>query len=378
MLGIIIGVGSVITMLALGSGAREDIMSRMEAMGADLITISPGHRRFGGRTGGEYESLRVGDVAAIRENMPGIKRISPSVQENSTITYRAENTNSTVLGTAANYLQIRNFEINTGRMFSDQEVARRARVGVIGPETAGEFFDKPGEARGKKIRVGHVNIQVVGVLKSKGDMGWFNPDDQIVVPYTTAMHQMFGKNYLDGIDIQVEPARMHRVEAGINNLLKKRHLVYHQEELPFRVRNMAERVEAAAETAGTFSFLLGGIAAISLFVGGIGIMNIMLVTVTERTREIGVRKAVGARRRDILTQFLLESVLMSGLGGLGGLALGTGAVYMFDSYSDFNMVITTFSIILSLGFSAAVGIFFGFYPAWRAAQLHPIEALRYE
>ncbi len=378
MLGIIIGVGSVIAMLALGTGARADIMKRMEAMGADLITVSPGHHRFGGRAGGEYETLQVTDVEAIRENLPGIRLISPVVRQNSTVTYRAENTNSTVLGVNSDYQSIRNFEVEFGRMFTAQEVARGARAGVIGPETAVEFFDDPAEAVGKTFRVGHVNIRVVGVFREKGDMGWFNPDDQVVVPYTTAMRQMFGARYLDGIDIQVVPELMHQVEAGITNLLTKRHRVYHREELPFRVRNQAERVEAAAETAGTFSFLLGGIAAISLLVGGIGIMNIMLVTVTERTREIGVRKAVGARKRDILTQFLLESVLMSGLGGIGGLALGTGVVYLFDAYSEFNMIISTFSVVLSLGFSAAVGVFFGFYPALRAAQLHPIEALRYE
>jgi putative ABC transport system permease protein len=251
-------------------------------------------------------------------------------------------------------------------------------VAVIGPVTAENLFGET-DPLGETIKLKGINFRVVGVLKSKGDQGWFNPDDQAIVPYSTAMKQLFGTDSLREIDIRVaDGADIDGVVAETTKLLRKRHRVGAEAEDDFNIRNQAEMLEMASTVLRTFTILLGSIAGISLLVGGIGIMNIMLVTVTERTREIGVRKAIGARDRDILRQFLFESILLSGLGGLLGVGLGFAIAGTIGWASDFVTVVEPASIVLSLGVSASVGIFFGFYPALRAARLDPIEALRYE
>ena len=271
-----------------------------------------------------------------------------------------------------------------GRLFSDGEVENMARVAILGPDTVENLFGV-NEPLGETVKINGINFTVIGVTKAKGAQGWNNPDDQVFIPYTTAMKQVFGLDHLNSVDIQAtDDADLKAVQADLTALLRKRHRLQPGAPDDFNVRNQADMLEFANQMTGTFTILLGGIASISLLVGGIGIMNIMLVTVTERTREIGVRKAIGAKERSILLQFLLESVTISGLGGGLGVVLGVGAAaaleYLTTKYTTqpFPTVVEWPSIVIALGFSAAVGIFFGFYPAFRAARLDPVEALRYE
>ena len=276
------------------------------------------------------------------------------------------------------YFGIRNFEIERGRAFTEDEVARNMRVAVLGAEVVETLFDKS-DPLGEKIKVKGINFQVIGILKSKGDQGWHNPDNQIIIPYTTAMKQLFGLAKLQEIDVQAQDgSNLAEVESSISTVLRQRHRIQPGAPDDFHVRNQADIIEMASDFSRTFTILLGGIASISLLVGGIGIMNIMLVTVTERTREIGIRKAIGAKERHILQQFLIEAILMSSIGGMIGVAAGMGAANLMSHMTRFATLVEIESILLSLSFSAGVGIFFGFYPSKRAARLDPIEALRYE
>jgi putative ABC transport system permease protein len=282
------------------------------------------------------------------------------------------------VGSAVTYFPIRDFQVEHGRSFTEAEVEAMGRVAVIGPVTAASLFqiDDP---INKTVKINGINFRVVGILKAKGDQGWFNADDIVVIPYTTAMEQVFGMDYLREIDVQAqEGADLKKVEEDITALLRKRHRRQEGAQNDFQVRNQADMIQAATEANQTFTVLLAGIASISLLVGGIGIMNIMLVSVTERTREIGIRMAIGAKRRNIKTQFLVESIIISGLGGLIGVTAGVATARLIPQFTQFITIIQLPSIILALSFSAMVGIFFGWYPARRAANLDPIEALRYE
>jgi putative ABC transport system permease protein len=294
------------------------------------------------------------------------------------VKYYNENTDTTVTGAPATYLNIRSFDIASGRGFTSMEENRAARVAVLGASTAELLFGTR-DPLGERIRLKNVNVRVIGVLEKKGDQGWFNPDDMVLIPYLTAMKQILGRDHLNEIDVSAsEDVDLNEVEKNVEALLRKRHRIGADDEDDFHVRNQAEMIEMASSVSRTISLLLGGIASISLLVGGIGIMNIMLVTVTERTREIGVRKAIGARDRDILRQFLLESILMTGLGGLLGIAIGFSVAEALRRFTELTTVVEPLSVILALGVSTIVGVFFGLYPAWRAARLDPIEALRYE
>jgi putative ABC transport system permease protein len=379
MLGIIIGVGAVISMLALAAGASSQVMGRITAMGSNLLVIRPGqHRRHGVRSGSR-RTLKLEDAQAIIENVEGVAEVAPVVMGGAQLKYYNKNTSCNVVGTSITYFPIRNFEVEKGRAFTEVECERMARVAVLGPTTAEALFEK-NDPLGETIKVKGISFRVVGVLKSKGDQGWFNPDDQALVPYSTAMKQLLGVDYLREVDISVaDDADQKKVLTDIKKLLRKRHRLAPEAEDDFYVRNQAEILEMASAALQTFTILAGCIAGISLLVGGIGIMNIMLVTVAERTREIGVRKAIGARDRDILGQFLFESILISALGGVLGIGLGAliSAGVSF-AFKDFTAVVQPSSVILALTVSASVGIFFGFYPALRASWLDPIEALRYE
>jgi putative ABC transport system permease protein len=378
MLGIIIGVAAVISMLALGAGAKAQVLARISAMGTNLLMVRPGQSGFHGVMSGVQQNLTLADAQAILDEVPGVRQVAPVVNGNAQVKYFNRNTRTNVVGTSTTYLPIRNFEIERGRNFSENEINGMGRVAVIGPVTAQNLFDT-GDPINQTVKLNGINFKVLAVMKSKGDQGWFNPDDQVIVPYTTAMKQLFGLDHLREIDVQAaDGANLDDLQAKLAALLRKCHRLQDGAPDDFNVRNQAEFVQAATEVTQTFTILLGGIASISLLVGGIGIMNIMLVTVTERTREIGIRKAIGAKERNILLQFLIESVIISGLGGLIGVGAGVGGAALIGRFSAFTTTVELSSILLALSFAVAVGIFFGLYPARRAAKLDPVEALRYE
>ncbi|MDD5758248.1 MAG: ABC transporter permease [Desulfobulbaceae bacterium] len=378
MLGIIIGVGAVISMLALGSGAKAQVMGRVTAMGTNLLIVRPGGDRRGGVRSESNRGMKLADAETILRELPQVEAVAPLVMGRAQVKYFNQNINTTITGASLTYLSLRSFEIERGESFSALEDEHVSRVALLGANAAEQLFDEQNPV-GETIRIKNVNFKVLGVLKAKGDQGWFNPDDMIIIPITTAMKQISGQDYLSEIDVKVENgADTAALEEKIGSILRTAHRLRPEVEDDFHVRNQSELIEMASSFTRTFSLLLGGIASISLIVGGIGIMNIMLVTVTERTREIGIRKAIGAREWDILRQFLLESIVISGLGGLLGIALGFITTFLVGQFTEFNMLIEGSSIALALVVSAAVGIFFGYYPARRAAKLNPIEALRYE
>jgi len=377
MLGIIIGVGAVISMLAIGAGAKRQIMNRISAMGTNILMVQPGQEGFHG-VRSDQDNLTLDDAEALMSSVPAIQQISPVVRGSTQLKYFNKNARVDVMGTAMTFASLRNYEVEKGRFFSDAEVSNMARVAVLGPTTADNlgFLDTD---IGDLIKLKGISFRVIGILKEKGSQGFFNPDDVAIIPYTTAMKVVFGLDNLREIDIQAKANfDLTKVENDVATVLRKAHRLRPEQENNFHVRNQADIIETASEFNKTFTMLLGSIASISLLVGGIGIMNIMLVTVTERTREIGVRKAIGAKDRDILRQFLIESVIMSGIGGLIGVAAGVGSSLIIDKVSEFTTYIELPAIILSLSFAMIVGVFFGYYPARRAAMLDPIKSLYYE
>jgi len=378
MLGIIIGVGSVISMLSIGAGAKNSILTRITSMGTNLLSVRPAQGGARGVMGGSSLKLTLDDATAILEKVPSIKMLSPMAQGNAQIKYMNKNTRTMVIGAAVTYALIGNLEVEYGRFFKEGEADSMARVVVIGPTTA-EDLGITKSMVGESIKIKGINFRVIGILKAKGSGGFDDNDDRVFVPYTTAMKILFGLDNLNGINVQAEAGSdLTAVQDKITALLRKRHKLSDKEEDDFRVMNQAELIQTVTDFTKTFTFLLGGIAAISLLVGGIGIMNIMLVTVTERTKEIGIRKAIGAKNRDILRQFLIESLIMSGVGGMIGAILGVASSKIIGSFSTFLTLVEPSSVLLALSFSFAVGVFFGYYPAYRAAMLDPIECLHYE
>jgi putative ABC transport system permease protein len=378
MLGIIIGVGAVISMLAIGAGARSSIMDSISSLGTNLLVVRPGQRGTGGVITGTQQNLTLEDAQAILNEVADVHAVAPVVSGNVQLKYLNKNTRTSLQGTAITYFAMRALEVEHGRPFTDADVDSMARVAVLGPVTAENLFETE-DPIGKTIKLNGMSFRVLGLLKAKGDQGFFNPDDQVLIPYSTAMKQLLGQPYLREVDVQAEAGSdLNRVEERIGVLMRKRHRIQDDAPDDVRIQNQAELLATMSSISTTFTILLGGIAAISLLVGGIGIMNIMLVTVTERTREIGIRKAIGAKDKDILRQFLIESMVMSGLGGLVGVGFGFGVAEIMRRASPFPAMVEMRSVLLALGFSAAVGIFFGWYPALRASRLDPIEALRYE
>jgi len=350
MLGIIIGVGAVISMLAIATGAKREMMDRITSMGTNLLVVRPGQLGSHGVMSGTRQNLTVDDAKALLNEVNAIEQVAPVVSSNAQVKYFNKNSRVNVTGTAITYQTIRDYHLEKGRFFSESEVNSTARVAVLGPQTV-EDLELPDNPIGEKIKLKGINFRVVGVLKSKGDMGWYNPDNQVLIPYTTAMKIVFGFDSLREINIQVNNSdALMEVETAAAVVLKKRHKIAPGQEDDFYIRNQADFIEMVSETNRTFAILLGSIASISLLVGGIGIMNIMLVTVTERTREIGIRKAIGAKDRDILRQFLIEAIIISGIGGIIGVAAGFEASRIIGNATQFQTVVEPSGVILALSF----------------------------
>ena len=380
MLGIIIGVWSVISALALAAGVKQSITNTMSSLGTNLLTITPGLRGTGGVRTGNQQNLKVDDAMAI-VGLPGVARVTPVVRGSAQARYFNQNAHTSLSGVAPTYFAIHDFKVDHGRQLDDADCDAAARVCVIGPTTAKNLFgDDFAWGVGQDVNVNGVSYRVVGIMASKGDQGWFNPDDQILIPFTTAMKQVLGQDFLNEVDVSAtDEKKLDTIQTRATLLLRRRHNLGEDKDNDFNVRNQTEVLKSAGDIQFFLSALLGGIAAISLLVGGIGVMNVMLVTVAERTREIGIRKAIGARRRDILRQFLIESCVMSGVGGTIGVAVAFLTAAVTNAVqSKFALLVTPLSVVLAVVFSCAVGVFFGYYPARRAAGLDPIEALRYE
>jgi len=383
-LGIIIGVGAVIAMVSIGEGAKRGIESRFAAMGTNLLFVSPGSQNARGVHGGwgSVQTLKEEDAAAIGQECPAVMYISPSVSARAQTVYGNKNWNTSISGTGDRYPEVRNWDVEFGSYFDENQVKAAAKVCVLGADVKTNLFEDE-DPVGKVIRVKKIPFKVLGVLKKRGESGGFGSrDDMIAIPYTTAMRRLQGIDYIQSVDVRAVSAdQMPQAQAQIEELLRVRHRIAPGAEDDFTVRNMSEIAETAAEATQMMTVLLGSIAGISLLVGGIGIMNIMLVSVTERIREIGLRMAVGARERDILLQFLTEAVVLSLMGGLIGIGFGVGASKLIKNikmFASFNTVVSIESVLMAFFFAATIGIFFGFYPARKASRLDPIEALRYE
>ncbi len=377
-LGIIIGVASVISMISLGEGARRQTLSTIAKFGTNIITVKPGEKKNRHVSSGKVETLLLKDAYAIEENIKQISGVSAQVYRSGQLKYGNKNSNSTVRGTGRDYSRLANFQMEYGRFFNEQEVRTARRICVLGATVVKNLFHGVNPV-GKTIKVDGDNYLVIGSTVAKGALSWFDPDDQIFIPITTAQKRLFGMDHVQSIDVQVKTVDdIETVKADIESLIRRRHNIFEGKKNDFYVQNSAEWLNSWGDAAKTFQYLLGGIAAISLMVGGIGIMNIMLVSVTERTREIGIRIAIGAKKKEIRQQFLIESVLISFLGGGIGVLLGLLISKGVSSLGGLDTIVSMESILLAFGFSVGVGIFFGFYPANKAANLNPIDALRYE
>jgi putative ABC transport system permease protein len=380
MLGIVIGVGAVIAMIAFGKGAQKQVSDRISALGTTLLTINPGQPQQAGVRGGQAK-MAIEDVEFLQERTTTLSAIQPEMRTNAQVQYMSHNTSTNIVGTSANFLQVRKYEIALGQMFSDGDVMGRKRVAVVGPAVLESMgYDDGRVLLDQNIKIKGIQFKVIGILKSKGaGTGGGNPDDMVLIPITTARFRVVGNDRLNSISVLVQdeesiPAAMGEIEVA----MRRAHKLRAGRPSDFNIRNQADFLNTLNETTETFTYLLAGIAAVSLLVGGIGIMNIMLVSVTERTREIGVRKALGATKFNILTQFLIEAVTLCLLGGLVGVGAGAAGAWAFTHFFKTATQVAPDSVALALGFSAGVGVLFGVWPARRAAGLDPIVALRYE
>jgi putative ABC transport system permease protein len=376
-LGIIIGIAAVITMVALGEGAQRTVQERLQGLGVNVLTVRPGQEFFGGVDRGENR-LTAKDARAL-DGLRTVQAVSPEVDRRLQVEHRDANANLSVSGVWPAWFDIQNSHIVLGRLFTESEERGRRRVAVLGSDVGTTLRVPTEELLGRKIGIRGVPFEVIGVLESKGSSGFGNPDQEIYVPLATAQIRLFGDDRIQSINVQAVSDK--QIDAAINEIdarLRREHRLRQSQRSDFTIRNQTTLLETFRSTTRTFSFLLAGIALVSLLVGGIGIMNIMLVSVTERTREIGVRKALGARKRDILLQFLIEALALCLVGGLMGVVLGVGGAVALQKLAGWNTAVSPESIVIAFAFSAAVGIFFGLWPARRAARLDPIESLRYE
>lgn len=383
ILGIVIGIGSVIAMVAIGQGAAGSVESRIESLGSNLVMIMPGSQRGTGmqvsQGRGSSQTLKQDDVEDIKQQVASIKAVAPELSGRYQVTAKGKNTNTQVLGTTADYLSVRNVEIDRGSFITEQNLKSISKVAVLGPTARDDLFGENAAALGKTIRIKQMEFKIIGVTKAKGGSGFSNQDDMIFVPLTTAQRFFTGSDYVTTISVEaVNQQSMTQLQQELTDLLLRRHNIADAANADFSILNQVDLVAGATSIIDTFTLLLGSIAGISLIVGGIGIMNMMLTTVTERTREIGLRKAIGAKRSDINRQFLMEAVMLTLIGGILGVFLGWVASLLVSKFGSLSTKISLESILLAFGVSAAIGIIFGYYPASRAAKLNPIEALRYE
>ncbi len=379
MLGILIGVAAVIAMLALGEGAKASIEARLASLGSNLLSVRPSSSRVGGVAleTGAVTRLTIKDAEAI-EKLTTVNKVSPGVDGRVQAVSNSKNWNTRLEGVGIHYETIRASKPILGRFFTQEELRSRARVALIGLTAARELFGESNPV-GEEIKINRINFQVIGVLPEKGSSGWRDQDDVIVVPYTTAMYRVIGDEYLDSIDVEVKSSElMDATQEEIKDLMRQRKRINDPDKESVDIRNMAEIQATISSTTRTMSWLLGSIAIISLLVGGIGIMNIMLVSVTERTKEIGLRKAIGAKAKDIMKQFLIESVVLTVSGGVIGIILGISIAFVLSLAAGWTTKVSVSAVLLSTVFSVGVGIIFGLWPARQASKLNPIEALRYE
>ena len=381
ILGIVIGIASVITLIAIGQGAQNSIEQNIQSIGSNLIVVNPGAQRGGSVSSGRgsAQTLTREDSDAIKSAIPSIKGVAPEVSRRYQITAKGNNTNTQVVGTVLDYLAVRNVNIDSGTFITDQQIRGSVKVAVLGPTARDDLFGKDANPIGQTIRINNIDFQVIGITQTKGGSGFNNPDDSVYIPITTAQHYLSGADYVNSISVAAQDQNsMTAVQQQINDLLLARHKIDDPEQADFNLMNQTDIINTISSVTSTFTTLLASIAGISLLVGGIGIMNMMLTTVTERTREIGLRKAVGIRKIYINLQFLAEAVVLTFLGGAIGILLGWAASLAIAQFASLTTEVSLSAILLAFGVSAGVGIIFGFYPARRAANLSPIEALRYE
>ncbi len=380
MLGIIIGIAAVVTVVALGTGAQRAIDARISALGARLLSIYPGQSYQHGIASGERVTLRTLDVEALTRDARFLDGVLPEIERSVQVKYGNQNINTSVIGTTPNYDDVRNYTLRAGRMFTAGDGEARQRYAVLGHAVPGLLEASATEMLGQRVFVRGIPFEIIGIFAEKGSEGsWRNPDERVVIPLQTAQFRVFGTDRLRSITVRVaEGIPLEQGMVDVERVLRREHGIRPGEDNDFRLRNRQELLNTQQATTQVFSYLLASIAGVSLLVGGIGIMNIMLVSVTERTREIGIRKALGATRTNILMQFLVEAIVLCLVGGVLGIALGSSGAVALSRIAGWNTFISFGAIALAVAFSAGVGIFFGLWPARRAASLNPIDALRYE
>jgi putative ABC transport system permease protein len=380
-LGIIIGVGAVIAMVSIGNGAKSQVESQIASLGQNVVLIFAGNWSSSGvKSGwGGAGTLTVDDALAIAREVPGVVNVSPEVRDHQQILAEGQNWYTTILGEGAEYLDIRQWPLQDGAMFTDQDVRGTTKVCIIGKTIVAQLFPNE-DPVGKTLRIRDIPFKVLGVLTPKGlSVMGTDQDDVVIIPYTSEMKRVSRRTNLSSINVQsASPYFTDMVQRGMSDLLRQRHRLGTGRDDDFTIRGQQEIADTFTATSRVMTVLLGSIASVSLIVGGIGIMNIMLVSVTERTREIGIRMAVGAHGRDILMQFLIEAITLSSVGGVIGIIIGVGSAELLAKWKDWPMLISVSSVVLAFLFSAAVGVFFGYYPAQKASRLDPIDALRYE
>jgi len=382
ILGIIIGIASVVAMISIGQGAQGVIQSSIESLGSNLIMVTPGSQMGSGSVlsgRGSAQTLTQEDAITIQEQVSFIKAVAPEISKRYQVTAKGTNTNTSIVGTVASYGQIRNIKIELGSFISDQQVKNLSKVAVLGPATRDDLFGENINPVGQKIRINRIDFTIIGITKTKGGTGFGSQDDIIFIPISTAQKFLSGSDSVSTINIQAQDAKyMAGVQQQVTNLLLAQHNITNPQMADFSVMNLSDIIAAASSVTNTFTMLLAAIAGISLVVSGIGIMNMMLTTVTERTQEIGLRKAIGAKNKDISMQFLAEATMLTFLGGALGIVFGWIISLLIAKFSGIPTTVSIFSILLAFGVATVIGIGFGYYPARRAASLNPIEALRYE